>query len=139
MRNYINYIDSLRLYKDLIERNTNHNVIIKNYDAAIGNIILPDKYNTYFLKDKDDLIEVAEYLINSKVTIFQWWSFPSFLIIDVTSNIENFAISTIKYYLIKYLPTFKKNKYHYLKKRLDPLKQELMAYCYHPSRMDFNV
>ena len=34
---------------------------------------------------------------------------------------------------------WKKFRWNYRKKRIDPLKQELMEYYYHPSRLTFNV
>lgn len=34
---------------------------------------------------------------------------------------------------------YRKYRYNIYRKRRDPLKQELMAYCYHPSRMDFSL
>lgn len=124
------YINSIKLYKELIELFPEQKIFIHNEN-------FPIKYQTYHLKDKNNLIELADYLVNYKVKICEVHNVVGFLCIDVNSISENLAISTIKYYLQKYFQTFKSKKYQYLKKRLDPLKRELMAYTWHPSRINF--
>jgi hypothetical protein len=57
-----------------------------------------------------------------------------------TYQVFNENIILIPYYLIiKIQRAWKKYRYNLLRKRLDPLKKELMEYCWNPSRMSFEV
>ena len=38
-----------------------------------------------------------------------------------------------------YNPNILELDYQFIKERMDPLKKELMEYCYHPSRINFKV
>jgi hypothetical protein len=94
------------------------------------------EYNYINIQNKVCIIfskydDVIEFFINNNIYhVLMFFPGISDTLFAFNYNIKQ--VATLK--IMKY---YKKYKYNIYKKRMDPLKRELMEYCYHPKRLIF--
>jgi hypothetical protein len=85
-----------------------------------------NRNKTFIILSKYD--NVINFFINNNIYHLLLF-FPDTLIAFNYTHQQVAALKIIKYY--------RRYRYNLYKKRRDPLKRELMEYCYHPSRITF--
>lgn len=81
---------------------------------------------------------IEEFLVDLNCQIHRYVDFYD-LRIHITVDIIDGDFEKFYYAGMTILRYYKKYRYNLYRKRRDPLKEELMKYCYHPSRVEFNV
>ena len=73
---------------------------------------------------------IREFLITHKIYDIQFNPYNTYFLCFFVKHYDPKQLAAIKIW--KY---YKKYRYNLFRKRLDPLKKELMEYCWHPSRL----
>ena len=133
--------NSIKKFYNYLNKRPDINII--NFEIVNKN----NKYYSFFIYTKSTNICCALTDKNALITVEKL--FAGYYVVDIIAWIlddpnepdeyyiylKNYDILDIKADIIK--RAWKKYRYNIFKKRRDPLKRELMEYCWHPSRITF--
>ena len=133
--------NSIKKFYNYLNKRPDINII--NFEIVNKN----NKYYSFFIYTKNTNICCALTDKNALITVEKL--FAGYYVVDIIAWIlddpnepdeyyiylKNYDILDIKADIIK--RAWKKYRYNVFKKRRDPLKRELMEYCWHPSRITF--